>query len=179
MIKLIYALIALVMVGSPAFANRENATKTDPKANSKPLSFSERKAAIKKWEATADGILFKKWEASTAGQKVHRDAAKIRKSVKEFTNMEGVVTSLTLPEGSRLGYGIMVKIKDVDYILTFGVGSKNDFKSLRKLKVNDKIIIKSHGISYAPKYAYPIVAGDYVEQNHTILYKRVRRKGGC
>jgi hypothetical protein len=167
MIKLIYALIALVMVSSPAFANREIATKTDPKANSKPLSFAERKAALKKWEA------------STAGKKVHRDAAKIRKSVKEFTNMEGVVTSLTLPEGSRLGYGLMVKIKDVDYILTFGVGSKNEFKSLRKLKVNDKIIIKSHGISYAPKYAYPIVAGDYVEQNHTILYKRVRRKGGC
>jgi hypothetical protein len=167
------------MVGSPVFANRVIATKTDQKENSKPLSFAERKAAIKKWEATADDIQFKKWEASTAGKKVHSDAAKILKSVKDFTNMEGVVTSLTLPEGSRLGYGLMVKIKDVDYILTFGVGSKNEFKSLRKLKVNDKIIIKSHGISYAPKYAYPIVAGDYVEQNHTILYKRVRRKGGC
>ncbi len=69
MIKLIYALIALVMVSSPAFANREIATKTDPKANSKPLSFAERKAALKKWEATPDGILFKKWEASTAGKK--------------------------------------------------------------------------------------------------------------
>ncbi|MFM2359472.1 MAG: hypothetical protein RLY16_1465, partial [Bacteroidota bacterium] len=70
-----------------------------------------------------------------------------------------------------------------DYILTLGVmptgDTKNDYEQLKSLKVNDKIIIKSRNVSYAPKYAYPIVAGDYVERDGKLLYKRIPGKGGC
>ena len=134
---------------------------------------------MKKWEATSDGILFKKWEASPAGKKVHADAAKINKSIRDYTNMEGVVTSLSLPIGSRLGFGLMVRINGNDYILSFGLENNNEFEQLHSLKVNDKIIIKSHYISYAPKYSYPIVTGDYVERDSKMIYKRVPRKDGC
>ena len=178
--KFIYALILpLVVVGGLAFANREIKKETSVKPNPKPLTAAESKAALKKWEATPDGIFFKKWEASPTGVKVDAAAAKISKSVKDFTNMEGVVTSLSLPPGSRLGLGVMVKIKGDDYILAFGPDVNKEFELLHTLKVNDKIIIKSHGVSKAPKYSYPIVAGDYVEREGKMMYKRVPGKGGC
>jgi hypothetical protein len=153
----------------------------------KPLSTIERKAALKKMGATPDGIMFKKREASPAGQKVHASVTKIRKSVKDFTNMEGVFTSLSLPPDLRLGFGVMVKINGDDYILAFGPekSGKNisnlnkDFEQLHRLKVNDKTIIRSHSISKAPKYSYTIVAGDYVERDSKIIYKRAPRKDGC
>jgi hypothetical protein len=50
---------------------------------------------------------------------------------------------------------------------------------LHSLKVNDKIVIRSHFVSYAPKYSYPIVSGDYVERDSKIIYKRAPNKGGC
>jgi hypothetical protein len=81
----------------------------------------------------------------------------------------------------------MVEIDNEDYILAFGIvqpgknimNFKSEFEHLRSLKVNDKIIIKSHNLSKAPKYAYPIVSGDYVERGGKIIYKRTPRKGGC
>jgi hypothetical protein len=123
--------------------------------------------------------MYKKWEASPAGKKVFAAETKIWKHIKDSTNMEGVVTSLSLPPGSRLGFGVMVKINDDDYILAFGSGTSNEFQQLHSLKVNDKIIIKSHSVSHAPKYSYPIVSGDYVERDSKIIYKRAPRKGGC
>jgi hypothetical protein len=93
--------------------------------------------------------------------------------------MEGVVTSLSLPPGTRLGFGLMVKINGVDYILAFGLVKSNEFQQLHSLKVNDKIIIRSHSVSKAPKYSYPIVAGDYIERAGKIIFKRVPGKGGC
>jgi hypothetical protein len=93
--------------------------------------------------------------------------------------MEAVVTSLSLPAGARLGFGVMVKINGDDYILSFGAGSKNEFAQLHSLKVSDKVIIRSHSVSHAPKYAFPIVAGDYIERDSKIIYKRVPGKGGC
>jgi hypothetical protein len=101
--------------------------------------------------------------------------------------MEGIVTSLSLPPVSRLGYGLMVRIDGDDFILAFGpeksgknvLNLKNEFELLHSLKVNDNIIIRSHFVSHAPKYAYPIVAGDNVQRDGKILYKRVPRKGGC
>jgi len=101
--------------------------------------------------------------------------------------MEAVVTSLSLPSGSRLGFGVMVRINDDDYILSFGsvksdknvLNYKNEFEQLHSLKVNDKIRIKSRTVSHAPKYSYPIVSGDYVERDSKIVYKRAPRKGGC
>jgi hypothetical protein len=188
--KLIFtSIMALVVLGGLVFANHEfkNETlkKLIPKATGSvppggvPLSAAERKAAKKKWESTPDGILFKKWEASDAGKKVYASEAKIRKSLRDFTNMEAIITSLSLPSGSRVGFGLMVRMNNDDYILSFGLENKDEFKKLHSLKVGEKIIIKSHNVSHAPKYAYPIVAGDYIEQDSKIIYKRTPRKGGC
>ena len=72
-------------------------------------------------------------------------------------------------------------LKKINYI-PVGLGKNNfnnEFEQLHSLKVTDKIMIRSHSVSYAPKYAYPIVAGDYVERDGKIIYKRVPRQGGC
>ncbi len=191
--KIIYALIlSLVVVSGLVFANREIKNETPKKLIPKPpggvpLSAAERNAERKKWEATPDGVKFKKWEASPAGKKVYASEAKIRESIRDSANMEGVVTSLSLPPGSRLGFGVMVRINGEDYILSFGTETpgknimnfKSEFEQLRSLKVNDKIIIRSHNVSHAPKYSYPIVSGNYIERNGKIIYKRTPRKGGC
>ena len=177
--KVIYALILpLVVVSGLVFANREIKNETSEKSTPKPLSADERKAELKKWEATPDGIKFKKWEASPAGKKVYAAEAKIRKHISASTTMEAVVTSLSLPPGSRLGFGVMARINGDDYIVKFEP-EKSQLEQLHSLKVNDKIIIKSHAVSHAPKYSYPIVWGDYVERDSKIIYKRAPRKGGC
>ena len=177
--KVIYALILpLVLVSGLVFANREIKNETSKKSTPKPLSAAEREAEVKKWEATPDGIKYKKWEASPEGKKVLAGAAKIRKHISAFTNMEAVVTSLSLPPGSRLGFGVMARINGDDYIVKFEP-EKSQLEQLHSLKVNDKIIIRSRNVSHAPKYAYPIVSGDYVERDSKVIFKRVPRKGGC
>jgi len=177
--KVIYSLILLlVVVSGLVFASREIKNETSKKSTPKPLSAAERNAELKKWEATPDGIKYKKWEASPEGKKVLAGSAKIRKHISAFTNMEAVVTSLSLPPGSRLGFGVMARIDGVDYIVKFEP-EKSQLKQLQSLKVNDKIIIKSHSVSHAPKYAYPIVSGEYVERDSKVIFKRVPRKGGC
>jgi hypothetical protein len=178
--KVICALILpLLVVSGLVFANREIKNETSKKSTPKPLSAAEKKAALKKWEATPDGIRFKEWKASPEGQKVLAGAAKIRNHISDSTNMEAVVTSLSLPPGSRLGFGVMVRINGDDYILSFGPKKSDEFQQLHSLKVNDKIMIRSHSVSYAPKYSYPIVSCDYVERDSKIIYKSVPRKGGC
>ena len=177
--KVIYALILLlVVVSGLVFANREIKNETSKRSTPKPLSAAEREAELKKWEATPDGVKFKEWEASPAGKKVYAAEDKIWKHIKDYTNMEGVVTSLSLPPGSRLGFGVMVRINGDDYIVKFEP-EKSQLEQLHSLKVNDKIIIKGHAVSHAPKYSYPIVWGDYVERDSKIIYKRAPRKGGC
>lgn len=182
--RVFYLLIILVVISGLLFANQEIKTESSKKIipKSQALSAAEKNAALKKWEASPDGRQFKKWEASTTGKKVHASSAKISKNIKNFTNMEAFITSLSLPPYSRLGFGVMVNINGDDYILAFGTeNSENnsDFRQLHNLKVNDKISIRSHTVSKAPKYAYPIIAGDYIEKNHKIIYKRAPRKGGC
>jgi hypothetical protein len=177
--KAIYALILpLVVVSGLVFANREIKNETSKRSTPKPLSAAGREAELKKWEATPGGVNFKKWEASPAGKKVYAAEAKIREHIKDSTNMEGVVTSLSLPPGSRLGFGVMVRINGDDYILNFAP-EKSQLEQLQSLKVNDKIIIRSHSVSHAPKYSYPIVSGDYVERDRKVIFKRVPRKDGC
>jgi len=177
--KVIYALILpLVVVSGLVFANSEIKNETSKKSTPKPISAAERRAAMKQWEATPAGIMYKKWEASPAGKKVYAGEAKIRKSLRDYTNMEGVITSLSLPPGSRLGFGVMVRINGDDYIVKFEP-EKYQLEQLHSLKVNDKIIIRSHTVSHAPKYSYPIISGDYVERDGKIIFKRVPRKGGC
>jgi hypothetical protein len=177
--KAIYALILpLVVVSGLVFANRDIKNETSKRSTPKPLSAAERETELKKWEATPAGVAFKKWEASPAGKKVYTAEAKIREHIKDSTNMEGVVTSLSLPPGSRLGFGVMVRINGDDYILNFAP-EKSQLEQLQSLKVNDKIIIRSHSVSHAPKYSYPIVSGDYVERDRKVIFKRVPRKDGC
>ena len=178
--KVIYALILpLVVVSVLVFANREFKNETSKISTPKPLSAAVREAELKKWEATPEGIKYKKWEASPEGKKVLAGAAKISNQISASTNMEAVITSLSLPPGSRLGFGVMVRINGVDYILSFGPEESNAFQQLHSLKVNDKIVIRSHFVSYAPKYSYPIVSGDYLERDNKIVYKRAPRKDGC
>ena len=177
--KVIYALILLlVVVSGIVLANREIKNETSKKSIPKPPSAAEMKAERERWEATPDGIKFKKWEASPAGKKVYAAKAKIRKHIADSTNMEAVVTSLSLPPGSRLGFGVMVRINDEDYIVKFEP-EKFQLEQLHSLKVNDKIIIRSRNVSHAPKYAYPIVSGDYVERDSKVIFKRIPRKDGC
>ena len=146
--KIIYALVLpLVVVSGLVFANREVKNETSKKSIPKPLSAAERKAAMKEWEATPGGIMYKKWEASPAGKKVYAAEAKIRKHITDSTNMEGVVTSLSLPPGSRLGFGVMVRINGDNYILNFDP-EKSQLEQLHSLKVNDKIIINGHAMPY-------------------------------
>ena len=174
--KVIYVLIlSLVVVSGLVFANREFKNEAAKTSSPKPPTDAERRAAIKEWEASPEGIKYKKWEASPEGKKVYAGAAKIMKYIRDYTNMEAVVTSLSLPPGSLLGFGVMARINGDDYILRFD----NDPQQLHSLKVNDKIIIKSHSVSYAPKYAYPIVSGEYVERDSKIIYKHAPRKGRC
>ena len=179
--KVIYVLILpLVVVSGLLFANREIKNETiTKKPVQKQLSAAEKNAEMKKWEATPSGKKFKEWEVSPRGKKVYAAEAKIRKHLKDYTKMEGVVTSLSLPSGSRLGYGVMVRINDDDYIVTFDA-EKSQLEQLQSLKVNDKIIIiKSHYVSHAPKYSYPIVGCEYLERNSKVVFKRIPRQGGC
>lgn len=170
-----------------ANAGHKNEKKASPKAINTPKEKANLDAK-KKWEETPDGKFFKAWEASPEGEKVQSSANNIMKSIKDFSDMEAVVTSLSLPPGSRLGVGMMVNIDGYDYILSINLGrlERNDynythgFQQLHTLKVNDKIIIRSHNVSKAPKYKYAIIAGDYVERNKKVLFKRYKSKDdGC
>ncbi len=180
--KVIYALILpLVVVSGLVFANREIKNETSKKSIPKPPSAAEMKAERERWEATPDGIKFKKWEASPAGKKVYAAEAKIRKHIADSTNMEAVVTSLSLPPGSRLGFGVMARINGDDYIVKFDA-EKSQLEQLHSLKVNDRIFIRSQSVfsvSYTSNYSYPIISGDYVERDSKVIFKRVPRKGGC
>jgi hypothetical protein len=170
----IYVLILpLVVVSGLVFANREIKNGTSKQSSSKALSAAEREAGLKKWETTPDGIKYKKWEASPEGKKVYASAAKIRKYLNTYTNMEAVVTSLSRPSGSPGDYCVVVRINGDDYLLN------NEPQQLQSLKVNDKIIIRSHNAGCAPKYPYLIIWGDYIERDGKIVYKRAPRKGGC
>ena len=174
--KVIYALtLSLVAVGGLVYANREIKNEAAEMVSPKPLTEAEKSAARRQWEATPAGIQFKKWEASPEGKKVYAAENKIWQHIRNYTNMEAVVTSLSLPPGARLGFGVMARMNGDDYILTFD----GEPQQLPALKVDDKIIIKSHNVSHAPKYAYPIVSGEYAEKDGKIIYKHPPRKGGC
>ncbi|RYY45485.1 MAG: hypothetical protein EOO06_16410 [Chitinophagaceae bacterium] len=174
-------LISAVLVGNRSFqkADKLKASVKGTAAASNP----ERT----QWEATPAGIAYKKWERSPGGRAVFRKEEKVSAQIKGFKDIEAVVTNLSLPEGSRLGLGMMVKILDEDFILSFGLengGSDSldpihKFDQLRGLKVNDKIIIRSRSVSHAPKYSFPIIAGDHIERAGKVIYERPPNKGGC
>lgn len=173
--KTIYVLILpLVVVSGLVFANRE--VKNENKPSSKPLSIADKKARVvedkKKWEASPDGIKYKAWEVSPEGKKVHASHDKIKKYIKAFTNMEAVVTSVTFQRENVKSSGpkwLIVKIDGEEYMMQFNF---KEFQQLNNLKVNDKIIVKSHSAGYSPNHPYLIVSGDYIEQNNKVLFKR-------
>src|SRR5262249_38435101 len=105
-----YALIlSLVVISGLVFANRKIKNEASKSASPKPLTDAEMRAGRKQWEATPPGIMFKKWEESPEGKKVYAGFAKISKNIRDYTNMEAVVTSLSLPPGSLLGFGVMAR----------------------------------------------------------------------
>ncbi|WP_406826000.1 hypothetical protein [Pedobacter sp. KACC 23697] len=175
--KIIYALILLmVVVSGLVFASQkiQNAKRLNPKL----LSAEQRDAIKKKWEASPDGVKFKEWETSPAGKNVQASAVKIRGDISAFTDMEAVVTGLSLPPGSRLGFGVMARINGADYIVNFEA-EKSQLAQLHSINVNDKIVVRSRNLSYAPKYAYPIISAEYVERDGKVIFKRLPRKEGC
>jgi len=177
--KVIFALmLPLIVISGLVFANRETKNESTKKQFQKPLSAAEKTAAMKKWEATPDGIKFKQWELSPRGKKVYAAEEKIWKHLTDYSNMEAVVTSLSLPPGSRLGFGVMVRINGDDYIVTFDA-TESQLSQLQSLKVNDRILIKSRYVSHAPKYTYPIISCGSLEKDDKVIFKRVPRKGGC
>lgn len=177
--KVIYALgFALVIVTGFVYASRENKTEPSPKPAATPLTAAQMKDERERWLGTADGIKFKQWEESPAGKKVYAAEAKIWKHIMDSSNMHAVVTSLSLPPGSRVGFGVMATINGEDFIVTFDA-EKSQLDLLKSLQVNDKIIIRSRHVSHAPKYAYPILSGDYVEKDGKVIFKRIPRTGGC
>ena len=171
--KTIYVLIlSLVVVSGLVFANRE--IKNETKPSPKPLSIADRKARLderKKWEASPDGIKYKEWEVSPEGKKVHASHDKISKYIKAFTNMEAVVTSVTFQRNGKSSgiKWLIVRINGEEYMMQF---SPKEFQQLNSLKVNDKIIVRSHSAGYSPNHPYLIVSGDYIERNGMVLFKR-------
>jgi hypothetical protein len=177
--KMMYVLILLlVVVSGLVFANQEIKNESTKRPSPKSLSAAQSDAEKKKWEASPDGVKFKEWETSPAGKNVRAIAAKIKEDIGAFTTMEAVITALSLPPGSRLGFGVMARINGADYIVNFEA-EKSQLEQLQRLKVNDKIMVKSRNLSYAPKYSYPIVSAEYVERDGKVIFKRVLRQGGC
>jgi len=179
--RAIYVLILpLVVSGGMVIANNRITGETKP--SPKPVSIPYRIAygeARKIWEASPDGMLFKKWEISPDGRKIHTSHDKIRNYIKAFSNMEALVTSVTFRRANSKSSGpkwLLVRIEGEEYMMQF---NSNDFEQLKNLKVNDKIIVRSHSAGYSPNHPYLIVSGDYIEQNNKMLFKRDFSKSGC
>lgn len=180
--KTISVLILLaVVVSGLVFANRGIKNETKPSQNS--LSIADSKTCLnekEKWEASPDGIKYKEWEDSPEGKKVHASHDKIKNSIKTFTSMEAVVTSLTFQRANAKPSGpkwLIVTINDDDYMMQF---SPKDFQQLNSLKVKDTIIVKSRSAGYSSNHPYLIISGDYIEQNNKILFKRdLSKNNGC
>jgi hypothetical protein len=174
-------ILLLAVVSGLVFANCE--IKNETKPFPKPLSIADRKAALdgrKKWEASPDGIKYKEWEVSPEGKKVYASYDKIKKSIKAFTNMEAVVTSVTFQRPNAKSSGpkwLIVRINDEEYMMQF---IPKDFQQLNSLKVNDKIIVRSRSAGYSSNHPYLIISGDYISQNNKILFKRdFSKNNGC
>ena len=179
--KTMYVLILpLVVVSGLVFANLENKHETKP--TPKPLAVADTKPVLdarQQWEASPDGIHYKKWEESPVGQKVYASHDKIRKSLKDFADMEAVVTSVTFKRsGKSAGIKwLIVRINGEEYMMQF---TPKEFEPLNSLKVDDKIIVRSRGAGYSPNHPYLIVNCDYIERNNKILFKRdLSKNKGC
>lgn len=173
-------LLLLVVIGL-VLTNCE--TKNETKLVSKTLSMANKKSQLeekKKWDASPDGIMFNKWKKSPEGKKIHASHDKIKKQIKDFSNMEAVVTSVTFQRENANSLGpkwLIVSINGEEYMMQF---IPKDFEPLKSLKVNDKIIVKSSSAGFSPNHPYLIISGDYIAKNNKILFKRDFSKNkGC
>lgn len=165
--------LSLAVVSALVFANREIKNETMPSLI--PMSIADSKAGLderKKWEASPDGIKYKEWEVSPEGKKVRASHDKIRKYITAFANMEAVVTSVIFQRENGKSPGpkwLIVRIDGEEYMMQF---TPKEFQQLNRLKVNDKIIVRSRSAGYSPNHPYLIISGDYIARNNTILFKR-------
>ena len=169
----INALIStLVLAGGLVLASCESKKETSQKSISKPLTTTESKEVRKRWEASPDGIKYKEWELSPAGKKVQGSYDKIRKSIKDFSSMEAVVSSLSFQRENGTSSGpkwLIVTIQGEEYMMQF---APKDFRQLQSLKVNDRIIVKSRSAGLSPNHPFLIISGDYIARNNQVLFKR-------
>lgn len=180
--KIFFApIVSLVVVIGILLTSCER--KNESKQSPKPTSIADNNIkpdARKKWEASPDGLKYKEWEVSAEGKKVHSTHDKIKKYLKDFTTMDAVVTSINFKGENEKSSGpnwIIVKINGEEYMMQY---ISKDFEKLKNLKVNDKIIVKSHSAGYSTNHPYLIVSGDYIEQNGKVLFKReFNTKNGC
>jgi hypothetical protein len=189
--KTIFLMIVSALVSSGLFYacnNSEIKTENKPAAP-KQMTEAEKKAALeerKKWEATPEGKRFKDWEASPAGKKVHASHDKIKKYIKDYSEMEAIVTSVTFQRENAPANGpkwLIVKILGEKYMMQF---SKKGFDSVRDgqpsistLKVNDKIFLRSRSAGYSHNHPYLIISGDSIAHDNKVLFKREYNKNGC
>ncbi len=176
-----FLIVTLAVISGLVFTNCE--TKNEPKPSAKKLSVADSKANLdqrKKWEASPDGIKYKEWEVSPEGKKVHASHDKIKKYIKDFSDMEAVVTSVTFQRENAKSSGpkwLIVKINDEEYMMQY---STKEFEPLKNLKINDKIIVRSHSAGYSHNHPYLILSGDYIEQDNKVLFKRdFSKNNGC
>lgn len=178
--KINFLILPLVVVIGLVFTNCE--IKNETKPSPKPLSIADKKANLeqrKKWEASPDGIKFKAWEVSPEGKKVYASHDKIKKSLKSFTDMEAIVTSVTFQrENTKSGpKWLIVRINNDEYMMQF---IPKEFEQLKSLKVNDKIIVRSRNAGLSPNHPFLILSSDYISRNNKILFKRDFSKNkGC
>lgn len=103
---------------------------------------------------------------------MHASHDKIRKYIKSFTNMEAVVTSLSFRRVIGKSSGprwVIIRIDGEKYMMQY---SAKDFQQLNSLRVNDRIIVRSHSAGFSPNHPYLVVSGDYIERKSKMLFKR-------
>lgn len=170
-------LITLSLLAVACYQNKES------KPAPTPGSIAEKKAMQqqrKKWEASPDGKMYLAWQASAAGQKVRASYDKIAPKLTTFSEMEAEVTSVTFERENAKSSGpkwLLVRIENEEYMLQF---SPKEFQQLSSLKVNDKIIVKSHSAGFSHNHPYLILSSDYIAQQNKILYTRkVNKNNKC
>lgn len=173
MIKLINVIIfGLALISMPLFANSNYKILLIEKTNPKSESVNEKNTPLKKWEASSDGIQYKKWKTSTEGKKVQGSYEKIKKNIQSFSPMNAKVISVTYQRPNSKVSGpkwIIVQIQGEQYMMQYVL---KDFVKLKSIKINDKIIVKSHSAGLSPNHPYLILSGDYIAKNNTVLFKR-------
>lgn len=172
--------LLLSVVSGLVFNNCE--FKDPSKPSKKVSSMAEWKTNLdqrKKWETSPEGIRFQKWEISPTGKKVHASYNKIKKSIKTFTNMEAVVTSMAFqrPNGNPSSpKWLIVQINGDQYMMQF---APRDFQRFKSLKLNDQIIVRSRSAGFSHNHPYLILSGDYIARNNEVLFRRDFSNKGC